>query len=713
MYSLSMNTSSLSPFARLLATEAIRVVHKKDAETASFDIKDRVLTLPLWTGMSREVYDMFIGHEVAHALFTDPTIDEESGHLKACVDIDPDNPDGPKGVLNIVEDARIERLIKAKYPGIKRDFVVGYRWLWDNEIFPIEEMGGLSKACLVDRLNLHFKLGILGIIDIPFTDEERVWVDRMENTQTFEDVVEVARDLYEKIKEEGSFHGPLDPSNPKGTSGNGQGGTVVVRSQELMDENISNNFRENRAYTQDPSYTVIPTCNIEKILVPVEKISEWINNTDPDTFSTTGAAGRIVAASQKAISDARESSRKRFDQWFASEQRTVNYMVKQFEMKKAADEHKRTMITKSGRLDTVKMINHRWSEDIFAKNQIVRDGKNHGFLIVLDWSGSMTDSILETAKQAMVLAMFCQKAGIPFELQGFSDRMVSTTDQYIGYYSNPRDLDGTEFDLRDFFDYKGAIEDDKQNMQYIQMLQFVRSGVSRGEFIEQLANLYFAAEFNSRAGEEYDTLNRCHMNYGLQRLQLNGTPLNEALVFCHTYVPHFIRKNGVQVMNTVVLTDGDANWNGMGSSVHNPMSGRTYGDSPEEREQYPTNLLIKSLREQTGTNAIGIYLSAPRSNYGGWSAEPSRQQDNYWEQKDRAAKIGKKALTKNGFLIADGCKAVNYTEAYIINSTLDTEQDLDLDNNNHAALKRSFLKGMAAKSMSRPLINRFVDKVAC
>ena len=268
-----MNTSSLSPFARLLATEAIRVVHKKDAETAAFDIKDRVLTLPLWTGMSREVYDMLIGHEVAHALFTDAAIDEKSGHLKACVDIDPDNPDGPKSILNIVEDARIERLIKAKYPGIKRDFVMGYRWLWDNEIFPIEDMGGISNADLLDRLNLHFKLGIIGIIEIPFTEEEKVWVDRLENTKTFEDVVEVARDLYQKIKVEGGLEMQKGNGTGDGSGQNDASGQVRVRSQEMMDENISNQFTDNSKYSFQPTYTTIPTCDIEKILIPVETIS--------------------------------------------------------------------------------------------------------------------------------------------------------------------------------------------------------------------------------------------------------------------------------------------------------------------------------------------------------------------------------------------------------------------------------------------------------
>ena len=200
-----MEQNSTSAFARLLATEDIRVQHLLEAETASFDVVDRVLTLPKWKNMSSNLYDMLIGHEVAHALWTPGDLAEDGEHLAAAVEIDPDNPMRAMGFLNVVEDARIERLIKDKYPGIRRDFVAGYRWLWDNmDLFQsvIEEQGGLSNMTLADRLNLHFKLGIMGIITVPFSDEERPFVERMEQATTWDDVMDLTRDLYEHAKNE-------------------------------------------------------------------------------------------------------------------------------------------------------------------------------------------------------------------------------------------------------------------------------------------------------------------------------------------------------------------------------------------------------------------------------------------------------------------------------------------------------------------------------
>ena len=56
--------------AKLLATENLTVQHSGSASTASFNVKDRILTLPVLTGASQEVMTMFAAHEVGHALQT-------------------------------------------------------------------------------------------------------------------------------------------------------------------------------------------------------------------------------------------------------------------------------------------------------------------------------------------------------------------------------------------------------------------------------------------------------------------------------------------------------------------------------------------------------------------------------------------------------------------------------------------------------------------
>ena len=116
-----INKNAKSNLAKLLATENISVEHKK-VKTAYFDVKSRLLVLPIWKDMNEDITDLLIAHEVGHALFT-PQSGWEDSIIKRKI---------PKSFLNVIEDARIEKLVKRKYPGIVRSFVNGYRELIDN-----------------------------------------------------------------------------------------------------------------------------------------------------------------------------------------------------------------------------------------------------------------------------------------------------------------------------------------------------------------------------------------------------------------------------------------------------------------------------------------------------------------------------------------------------------------------------------------------------
>ena len=67
--------SRKSVLARLLANENISV-QQGNFETAFFDVENRVLGLPLWKEMSGDLYDLLVGHEVGHALYTPSTKEE-------------------------------------------------------------------------------------------------------------------------------------------------------------------------------------------------------------------------------------------------------------------------------------------------------------------------------------------------------------------------------------------------------------------------------------------------------------------------------------------------------------------------------------------------------------------------------------------------------------------------------------------------------------
>ena len=111
--------------AKLLAKENIEVQYG-NYHTAWFDIQSRVLGLPMLKDMGKDVHDLFVGHDVGHALFTP----YEGWHdtpekLEGC----------PRSYINVVEDARIEKLIRRAYPGLVGPMARGYKKLSDEEFF--------------------------------------------------------------------------------------------------------------------------------------------------------------------------------------------------------------------------------------------------------------------------------------------------------------------------------------------------------------------------------------------------------------------------------------------------------------------------------------------------------------------------------------------------------------------------------------------------
>jgi hypothetical protein len=180
---------SKSLLAKLMATENLTVEHRK-VSTASFDVKNRILTIPiLEKDLSANLYDLFTGHEVGHALYT-----PLKGMLKA------KEEKINMSVLNVVEDSRIERKVKYKYPGLKHPFYKAYGELLERNFFETDGKD-LNEYNLIDRINLHCKAG--AALNIKFNEEERELLDAVEETETYEEVIEVAKRIIEYMKKNG------------------------------------------------------------------------------------------------------------------------------------------------------------------------------------------------------------------------------------------------------------------------------------------------------------------------------------------------------------------------------------------------------------------------------------------------------------------------------------------------------------------------------
>ena len=179
---------SKSLLAKLMATENLTIEQRK-VPTASFNVKDRILVIPIMNEQtSAFVMDLFMGHEVGHALYT-----PLEGLMKS-------KDEGIiSSVLNVVEDSRIERKIKYKYPGLKNCFIKAYSELVEKDFFGTNDKD-LNELNFIDRVNMHCKGG--AGLNIRFSHEERDLVRDIENTETYDDVIEVALKLAKYAKEE-------------------------------------------------------------------------------------------------------------------------------------------------------------------------------------------------------------------------------------------------------------------------------------------------------------------------------------------------------------------------------------------------------------------------------------------------------------------------------------------------------------------------------
>ena len=65
--------------------------------------------------------------------------------------------------------------------------------------------------------------------------------------------------------------------------------------------------------------------------------------------------------------------------------KVVSYLVKEFELRKNADQLKRATTAKTGELNMSKIYSFGFSEDIFKKISVVPGGKSHGLVMYLDW----------------------------------------------------------------------------------------------------------------------------------------------------------------------------------------------------------------------------------------------------------------------------------------------------------------------------------------
>jgi hypothetical protein len=753
--SIKNNFGVKSQLAKLLATENITIRHNPAFKTAAFDLKNRVLTLPVWQGISDDLYDMLVVHEVGHALDTPMAqweaaingISSESYKVPK-KGICKGNKRVVKDFLNVVEDARIDKRQKRRYPGSKYNYSAGYKELFDRDLFDIKGKD-ISKLPLIDRLNLHYKVPV-SCLSVPFSKEERQYVDLIDKAETFQDVVDIVGAVYKYAMEEEQQQerkktdqyssdgegeeGDGDEGDESSDGDEGQEGSNKAGKSKKKSQNKGNDKAKSNGQPKDEADDKGEKGNEDKNDKgndkgddedksdsedeADDKTDSQDNGDEPqggsDAVDSPGAQALTMKSFEENMSGILSKDRTNYiyinspeietknvvedwkqflpimegcfpqsgkyghrngdltahiaklNKWKKEEEKTLGFMIKEFEMRKAADEYARTSIAKTGVIDTNKLFSYMYNDDVFRRQAVVTTGKNHGFFMILDWSGSMSELINDTLKQMFSLVMFCKRMHIPFEV-------------YI---------------FRSWSQY-GVVKNANESVSFTGF---------------KLSNI-LSSRMNFKTFNRAMELIWCANKVKYSQVPMGGTPLNGSIMAADKLVLDFKKKNKLQIVNTIILTDGasDSVFFSQVSRYNNTPNKVIMTDTVTKKnyEMDASNQLaitrdfLHMLRDRTGCNLIGFFLSdSSNLGYQYWLTADQKKDPSFAE-----------SWKKNNFV---GVTTAGYDEYYIINVPA-----MGRDSSNQKItgesiynITSSFIEGNTKKKVNRVLLSKFIARIA-
>ncbi len=687
-------------------------------------------------------------------------------------------------------------MIQDKYLGSRKIFTTAYKELLSKDFFGISGKD-LSKLNLIDRINMHYK----HVPNIPFDNDELEWVEKANQTKTCDDVLNLAIELQEWMKQnekdktdemfnldinmpsqneesedEQDSNGEQDSTDDKSEdeSQNDSSGDNDTESNDDIEDN-SNEETSNKSSDDEESeekenvniasygkgtghddsdfdgieavtdtnyqkrqyqsvdhdvneieYLNIPKVNLKELIVDYKQV-----NKDLTEHFNAKIEGRDY--------------NKRYMDWirkdivrFKNEQKqTISYMVKEFEMKKAADLYKRSTVAKTGQLNMNTLHSYSYNEDIFLKMNVEPGATNHGLVMFVDWSGSMYDNFYNTIKQTLNLVWFCERVNIPFEVYAFTD----------GYGRTREDTN------KNIFSQKRKQDDLVINE--LTLLNILSSRSNKNEMHEGLINLWATATYYGHNQQQVEMGDGIYPIYPATDYQLHSTPLNHAIVAAMDLVPQFKKDTGVQKVHTVFLTDGYSNtisnkysftdevhpldnkpadWQGEIVSTRLNMSEKTVvvTDPVTKKKwiqkldndrwnrafeyQRQTLVLLKFLKARLPGMSITNFFIAGKNRKGTIDKHTisSIFGLSSWEDADTIKSIQKEIL-KNNVAV---CKTAGWDEMYVLpgGQKLDVSSDdmseITPGTAKTGELKRAFSKMSSGRKNSRPLLNKFIGMIA-
>ena len=700
--------------------------------------------------MPKDTYDLFIGHEVGHALYTP----YEGWHDS------PKKIEGvPRSYMNVIEDARIERFVQNDYPGLVGPFKRGYMDLLDREFFGDIDDLDYERVKLIDKINLKAKLG--DMIEVPFSPEEKSFFDRAFTTTTFDEVVQLCREILTYTQENQSelLEQPEDNAPdldlPNGdqemeddpTSSGHDDYMPGEESNEEEENNAPSSEASDEGDEEEEGNTKSETPENSSDEEPTEESKDGEYSPEPEKDADTSTTDEIFRRAEKDLiegnnergaqplymrepnkqvrdtvikpykevkaqrekawdrwynddrmngSEKRAKLKQEFDAYHKQVKKSANYAVKEFEMRKAAYQWSRAQTAKSGSLDVNKVWSYKTNEDIFARVTNLADAKNHGMMMFIDYSGSMSGTLHHVLDQLIHLVVFCKAVNIPFDVYAFT--------------TNNRERD----DLIGQRDGEIAMGD-------VSIPLLISSSLKKKDFEEALLGLYLKKIGNESRWDwdgdesvsEYAVTGRCE--------EFGSTPLNDALVLAHKMVKEFKGKHAVQKMNLIVLSDGDSN--GLNAyrdySMDNHAESRySYYDTVLEidgkqirhdggRGRELTKVLLGNIQKRYNCRTLGFFVSDSSHN---WNNMLWRMDMGTPEDKKEANKEYRK------FKCVSKENVLGYDNYYLVKGhgklSTDSDEFSASSEDSIAKIRTSFKKFSSSKKNNKSILTNFGKAVA-
>jgi len=363
-------------------------------------------------------------------------------------------------------------------------------------------------------------------------------------------------------------------------------------------------------------------------------------------------------------------------------------------MKKAADSYARATTSRTGVLDTAKLHTYKYNEDLFRKVTVTPEGKNHGLIFNVDWSGSMSSCILDTVKQVLTLVSFCRKVGIAYDVYLFSDNYGRDENSYNAY--------------KEDFDNSGKVI-----LRNFSMLNVLSSESNNRKHDRQALNFFRLA----------NAFNRDWTCGAPLSMALSGTPLNEAVVSLNQILPEFKKRTGAQKVHVINLTDGEgfplrygkksiSTYTGEESVIGrncNPQSilrdrktGRQYSFSYDHYGQ--TDTFIYQLRDRFPECE---FMNIRLCSGGEWNRFKRACLGGNWDAHSAADSEWKKTRS---FICLSSAYTIQYALAV---SALNTDDTFEVkEDAKKADIKRAFTKSLKGKKMNKKILSSFIERIA-